>query len=136
MGRFFVYKEYGAQYERMVQAVASANDDNPNWPAYRKGLEALASILGSMRDQDIQPKRAAALEDLLIKVWSCPLLQGVWLISSSLSKESVGTQFCFPSFSSTFQLKTVRIRIWRSRVPCCGYKKLHPRLTKQPAMQK
>ena len=68
VNRFFVYKEYGAQYAQMLESVISANNDNPNWPTYRKGLEALASILTSTQNQEAQPQRAAALEDLLIKV--------------------------------------------------------------------
>ncbi|KAH0595300.1 hypothetical protein MHUMG1_07050 [Metarhizium humberi] len=45
MSRFFIYKEYGAKYEMMVQETASVYDTLPDWDWNQKGLEALAATM-------------------------------------------------------------------------------------------
>ncbi|KAM4059431.1 rhoGEF domain-containing protein [Hirsutella rhossiliensis] len=67
MNRFFIYKEYGAKYELMIKDVASANQAMPQWETYQKGLETLASILGSAKNADEKSKKALTMGDLLVK---------------------------------------------------------------------
>lgn len=68
MKRFFIYKEYGAKYERMIQDVASANQTMPEWESYQRGLEALASTLGPIKHSQGTTKKALTIGDLLVKV--------------------------------------------------------------------
>jgi hypothetical protein len=70
MNRFFVYEEYGAKYELMIKDVASAYRTMPQWEVYQKGLEALASSLGSINSQldSTSSKKALTVGDLLVKV--------------------------------------------------------------------
>ncbi|KAF7537888.1 hypothetical protein G7Z17_g12762 [Cylindrodendrum hubeiense] len=70
MNRFFVYKEYGAKYEMMIKDVASAHRTMPEWETYQKGLEALASTLGSVRSRDDKSKKSLTIGDLLVKVFT------------------------------------------------------------------
>lgn len=72
MNRFFLYEEYGAKYELMIRDVASTYRTMPQWEAYQKGLETLASSLNSLNRQgDISSSRKAlTVGDLLVKV-SC-----------------------------------------------------------------
>ncbi|RCI11507.1 hypothetical protein L249_7270 [Ophiocordyceps polyrhachis-furcata BCC 54312] len=67
MNRFFIYKEYGAKYELMIKDVASANQAMPQWETYQKGLETLASVLGSAKNSQDQSKKALKMADLLVK---------------------------------------------------------------------
>ncbi|KAL6402898.1 rho guanyl nucleotide exchange factor [Ilyonectria robusta] len=67
MNRFFVYKEYGAKYEMMIKDVASAHRTMPEWETYQKGLEALASTLGSVRSSGGKSKKSLTIGDLLVK---------------------------------------------------------------------
>ncbi|PHH87009.1 hypothetical protein CDD83_9425 [Cordyceps sp. RAO-2017] len=67
MNRFFIYKEYGAKYELMIKDVASANQTMPQWETYQKGLETLASALGSAKNAEDKSKRALTMGDLLVK---------------------------------------------------------------------
>lgn len=68
MNRFFIYEEYGAKYEMMIKDVASANRTMPQWVTYQKGLEALASSLGSVNSHLDQSKKSLTIGDLLVKV--------------------------------------------------------------------
>jgi hypothetical protein len=70
MNRFFIYKEYGAKYEMMIRDIASAHQSMPDWESYQKGLEALASTLGSSKCIDATSKRSLSVGDLLVKVSS------------------------------------------------------------------
>jgi hypothetical protein len=70
MNRFFLYKEYGAKYEMMIRDIASAHQSMPDWESYQKGLEALASTLGSSKCIDATSKRSLSVGDLLVKVSS------------------------------------------------------------------
>ncbi|RDA88021.1 hypothetical protein CP532_3402, partial [Ophiocordyceps camponoti-leonardi (nom. inval.)] len=67
MNRFFIYKEYGAKYELMIKDVALANQAMPQWETYQKGLETLASVLGSAKNSQDQCKKALKMADLLVK---------------------------------------------------------------------
>ena len=68
MSRFFVYEEYGARYESMLQLVASTSKAIPSWWAYERGIEALVNSLLSKRLREEGNKKGLTLEDLLIKV--------------------------------------------------------------------
>lgn len=74
MNRFFIYKEYGAKYELMIKDVASANQAMPQWEMYQRGLETLASMLGSAKNADEGSKRALTMGDLLVKVSRCVMI--------------------------------------------------------------
>ncbi|KAF4587717.1 Dbl homology domain-containing protein [Ophiocordyceps camponoti-floridani] len=67
MNRFFIYKEYGAKYELMIKDVASAHQVMPQWETHQKGLEMLASVLGSAKNAKDQGKKALTMGDLLVK---------------------------------------------------------------------
>ena len=70
MNRFFLYEEYGAKYELMIRDVASTYRTMPQWEAYQKGLEALASSLNSLNRQDdiSSSRKALTVGDLLVNV--------------------------------------------------------------------
>jgi hypothetical protein len=68
INRFFIYEEYGAKYELMIKDVAAAPRTMPGWASYQKGLEVLASSLGSADSRDDHSRRALTLADLLVKV--------------------------------------------------------------------
>uniref|UniRef100_A0A0B7KM41 DH domain-containing protein n=1 Tax=Bionectria ochroleuca TaxID=29856 RepID=A0A0B7KM41_BIOOC len=67
VNRFFIYKEYGAKYEMMVKDVASAPQAMPEWDTYQRGLEALASTLGSAKHLLDTTRKSLTLNDLLVK---------------------------------------------------------------------
>ncbi|KAL2017916.1 hypothetical protein VTK56DRAFT_1572 [Thermocarpiscus australiensis] len=67
MNRFFIYEEYGAKYELMIKDVAGAHRTMPAWPSYQKGLEVLASSLGSAASHDDQSRKSLTIADLLVK---------------------------------------------------------------------
>jgi hypothetical protein len=68
MSRFFIYEEYGAKYELMIKDVASTYRTIPQWQLYQKGLEALASSLASINNQQANSKKSLTVGDLLVKV--------------------------------------------------------------------
>lgn len=67
MNRFFIYEEYGAKYEMMMKDVASVHRTIPQWKAYQKGLETLASSLGASRTHHDKSKQSLTIGDLLVK---------------------------------------------------------------------
>lgn len=67
MKRFFIYEEYGAKYEMMIKDVASAHRTMPEWEAYQKGLETLASSLGPSSTHGDKSKKSLTIGDLLVK---------------------------------------------------------------------
>ncbi|KAL0939286.1 rho guanyl nucleotide exchange factor [Colletotrichum truncatum] len=67
MNRFFIYEEYGAKYEMMIKDVASAHRTMPHWDTYQRGIEALASSLGSANAHVDQLKKSLTIGDLLVK---------------------------------------------------------------------
>ncbi|KAG8533674.1 uncharacterized protein KY384_001415 [Bacidia gigantensis] len=68
MPRFFIYEEYGARYETMLQLVASTSKTIPNWWAFERGIEALMNSLLPKQHIEERQKKGLTLEDLLIKV--------------------------------------------------------------------
>lgn len=82
MNRFFIYKEYGAKYEMMIKDVASAHRTMPEWETYQKGLEILASTLGSVKSSDDKTKKSLTIGDLLVKV--CAMTPNPWYTRRSL----------------------------------------------------
>jgi hypothetical protein len=69
MNRFFIYEEYGAKYELMIKDVASAHRTMPKWESYQKGLETLATALGTGHGPD-ELRKSLTIGDLLVKVRS------------------------------------------------------------------
>ncbi|KAK1782108.1 hypothetical protein QBC45DRAFT_390014 [Copromyces sp. CBS 386.78] len=67
MNRFFIYEEYGAKYELMIKDVASAHRTMPAWQSYQKGIEILASSLGSANSYDDKERKSLTIGDLLMK---------------------------------------------------------------------
>lgn len=67
MNRFFVYEEYGAKYEMMMKDIASAHRTMPQWDTYQKGLETLASSVGSSSKHGDMSKKSLTIGDLLVK---------------------------------------------------------------------
>ncbi|KAK0383235.1 hypothetical protein NLU13_9148 [Sarocladium strictum] len=67
INRFFIYEEYGAKYELMMKDVSAAHRSMPFWNEHQKGLEALASTVGSSRSIDAEAKKALTVGDLLVK---------------------------------------------------------------------
>lgn len=69
MNKFFIYKEYGAKYDMMTADITSAHASMPDWESYQRGLEALASTVGSSTAITDELKKSLSLADLLMKVW-------------------------------------------------------------------
>ena len=74
MSRFFVYEEYGARYESMLQDMTSTSLAIPNWQAYERGIEALANTLAPAGNREGRNKKGLTFGDLLIKVKHCFLI--------------------------------------------------------------
>ena len=65
--RFYIYEEYRAKLDMVLDDLKITYRSIPNWGNHQKGLEALASCLSYARDwQD--SKRALSIDDLLAKV--------------------------------------------------------------------
>lgn len=78
VNRFFIYKEYGAKYEMMMRDMASMQRAMPALETNQKGIEILASSLGSEKSCTESPgKRALTIADLLVKVRTSSA--GAWL---------------------------------------------------------
>ncbi|KAI9172000.1 Phosphatidylinositol 3,4,5-trisphosphate-dependent Rac exchanger 1 protein [Paramyrothecium foliicola] len=67
INRFFIYKEYGAKYEMMMKDITLAQRTMPEWDSYQKGLEILASTLGTVRSKEVASKKSLSIGDLLVK---------------------------------------------------------------------
>jgi hypothetical protein len=52
----------------MLRDIASTYKTIPQWEAYQKGLEALASVLTSINSQNGNLKKSLTIGDLLVKV--------------------------------------------------------------------
>ncbi|CEJ81667.1 hypothetical protein VHEMI01785 [[Torrubiella] hemipterigena] len=65
--RFFVYTEYSARYEAIIQDLLTRHADLTTWSVYQRGLENLAAILDSCKNSDEASRRAMTVRDLLIK---------------------------------------------------------------------
>lgn len=69
MNRFFIYEEYGAKYELMMNDVNLARRTLADWEKYQRGLEALAASIGPMNSyDDFSSKKSLTIGDLLVKV--------------------------------------------------------------------
>ena len=98
MNRFFVYEEYGAKYELMIKDVASAYRTIPQWEAYQKGLEALASSLASINSHSDNLKKSMTIGDLLVKVcYYADCSCHICLLKPSPFKESASIRCCLQS---------------------------------------
>jgi len=71
MSQFFIYEEYGARYESMLHDMNFASRSIPNWPAYERGLEALANTLAPVNVREGCNRKGLTFGDLLIKVRCC-----------------------------------------------------------------
>lgn len=67
MDRFFIYEEYGAKYEMMIKDVAMTHRSIPDWESHQRGLEVLASSLGSVNSQGYRSRKSLTIGDLLVK---------------------------------------------------------------------
>lgn len=67
MVRFFVYEEYCAKYDIMIQEVAHSHKMVPEWPSYEAGMEALANSIASLNQRSNNGKKGLTAHDLLIK---------------------------------------------------------------------
>ncbi|KAL8403654.1 hypothetical protein RB594_008780 [Gaeumannomyces avenae] len=68
MNRFFIYEEYGAKYELMMNDVNLARRTLADWEKYQRGLEALAASIGPMNSHDdFSSKKSLTIGDLLVK---------------------------------------------------------------------
>ncbi|KAG6215020.1 hypothetical protein E4U50_008002 [Claviceps purpurea] len=80
MSRFFIYEEYGAKYDMILQDIASVGQMLPGWECNQRGLEALSVLLHSSNVPDCHSRRASTLKDLLVKpmqrVCKYPLIFG------------------------------------------------------------
>ena len=90
MNRFFIYKEYGAKYEMMIKDIASVQRAIPALDTHVKGIEILASSLGSekKRNEDTK-KRALSIGDLLVKVSTSPGLLSALLVTKTWARSLV-----------------------------------------------
>ncbi|KAG5944183.1 hypothetical protein E4U53_006923 [Claviceps sorghi] len=67
MSRFFIYEEYGAKYDMILQDIASVDQVLPGWEWNQRGLEALSVLIHSSNVPDCHSRRASTLKDLLVK---------------------------------------------------------------------
>ncbi|KAL8723191.1 MAG: hypothetical protein Q9225_000457 [Loekoesia sp. 1 TL-2023] len=67
LGRFFIYEEYGAQYELMLREMVLTSKSINNWHAFERSIEALANSLATSRGSEESTKKGLAFEDLVIK---------------------------------------------------------------------
>ncbi|KAL9601799.1 MAG: hypothetical protein Q9219_002289 [cf. Caloplaca sp. 3 TL-2023] len=67
LGRFFIYYEYGSQYELMLRDMVVTSKSINNWHAFERSIEALANSLASSSGSEESSKKGLAFEDLLIK---------------------------------------------------------------------
>ena len=67
MGRFFIYQEYGATYETMLQDISLASKSITHWDSYQRGFEALANLVAPEKTRPLGNKKGLTFEDLMIK---------------------------------------------------------------------
>lgn len=83
----------------MMKDVSAAHRSMPFWNEHQKGLEALASTVGSSRSIDAEAKKALTVGDLLVKVRYGPVIEiPEALITGSLYNAFASTLFCSQSF--------------------------------------
>jgi RhoGEF domain len=78
--RFFVYEEYCAKYEVMVQELLNSHKMVTQWSSYEVGMEALANSIASLNHRVSDGKKGLTTGDLLVKpiqrICKYPLLFG------------------------------------------------------------
>lgn len=67
LARFFIYEEYGAQYELMLRNMTLTSKTISHWQAFERSIEALANSLSTSSGSEESAKKGLAFEDLLIK---------------------------------------------------------------------
>lgn len=67
MARFFIYEEYCAKYDIMVQELAHSHKTIPQWSSYDVGMEALANSVASLDQRGKHSRKGLTAADLLIK---------------------------------------------------------------------
>lgn len=67
MARFYVYEEYCAKYEIMVQELVHSHKVAPHWTSYEAGMEALANSIAPLSQRSSDGKKGLRASDLLIK---------------------------------------------------------------------
>ncbi|KAL9030861.1 MAG: hypothetical protein Q9196_001060 [Gyalolechia fulgens] len=67
LARFFIYEEYGAQYELMLRNMTLTSRSISHWQAFERSIEALANSLATTSGSEEGSKKGLAFEDLLIK---------------------------------------------------------------------
>ncbi len=67
MARFFVYEEYCARYDIMVQELVNSHRMVPQWSSYESGMEVLANSIASLNQRGNEGKKGLTAGDLLIK---------------------------------------------------------------------
>ena len=67
MGRFFIYQEYGATYETMLQDISLAAKSITRWESYQRGFEALSNLVAPEKTRPMGSKKGLTFEDLMIK---------------------------------------------------------------------
>ncbi|KAL8909936.1 MAG: hypothetical protein Q9171_004757 [Xanthocarpia ochracea] len=67
LSHFFVYEEYGANYELMLREMSSTSRSIANWHAFERSIEALANSLASPTGSEECARKGLSFEDLLIK---------------------------------------------------------------------
>lgn len=70
----------------MVKDIASTYRTIPQWDAYQKGLEALASTLSSINSQEEHSKKSMTVGDLLVKVRNNISVSSPSIVQSLLAK--------------------------------------------------
>ncbi|KAE9988827.1 hypothetical protein EG328_007431 [Venturia inaequalis] len=67
MSRFLTYEAYAANNEVMEEDASSTSRLIPTWPAYERGVEALASSTNSIYHHEARNRKGLTFSDLLIK---------------------------------------------------------------------
>jgi hypothetical protein len=67
MTRFLAYEAYVANNEVMEEDAFSTSKLIPTWPAYERGVEALASSTNSIYHHEARARKGLTFSDLLIK---------------------------------------------------------------------
>lgn len=67
LAHFFIYEEYGAQYELMLRNMTLTSRTINHWQAFERSIEALTNSLSVSSESEESAKKGLAFEDLLIK---------------------------------------------------------------------
>jgi hypothetical protein len=72
MRRFLAYEAYVAHNDIMDRDALLTSRMIPTWPAYERGVEALAASTTSINNREAESRKGLTFPDLLIKV-NCSL---------------------------------------------------------------